>query len=93
MENPGGGEGSDCSCRLMYKVYLHNMAPIKLKNEIFNMSNTVHHYTVHHTLFLPRPKTEYLLRKYVLVLEADQKYGIHSESLSIFNSKRSLMSA
>jgi hypothetical protein len=29
----------------------------------------------------------------VLVLEADQKYGIHSESLSIFNSKRSLMSA
>ena len=60
----------------MYKV-LHNMAAIKL-NEIFNMSNTVHHYTLRGTdtnLFPPlRPKTEFL--KKVLALE-DLKCGIH----------------
>ena len=59
----------------VYKV-LHNMAPIK-RNEIFNMSNTIHHYNLRRTdtnLFLPRPKTEYL--KNILVLE-DLKYGIH----------------
>ena len=46
----------------MYKV-LHNMAPTKL-NEIFNMSNIyVHGHNLrgsNSTLFLPRPKTEYL---------------------------------
>ena len=68
-------EQAQTTAKLMYKV-LHNMAPIKL-NEIFNMSNTIHHYNlrgIDTNLFLPRPKTEYL--KKILVLE-DVKYGIH----------------
>ena len=63
------------TARLMYEV-LHNMAPTKL-NKIFNMSNsTVHGHNLrgsNFTLFLPRPKAEYLKKASVL---EDQKYGI-----------------
>ena len=77
--------------RLMYKV-LHKMASIKL-NEIFNISNTIHHYNLRGTdtnLFLPRPRTEYLKKsisfrgpKIWNALSAEAKI---SDSLSIFNS-------
>ena len=76
------------TARLMYKV-LHNMAPTKL-NEIFNMSNTVHNLRgSNSTLFLPRPKTEYLKKSISFrgpkIWNSLSKQARNSESLSIFN--------
>lgn len=79
------------TARLMYKV-LYNMAPIKL-NEIFNMSNTVHHYNLRGSdtnLFLPRPKTEYLKKSVSFrgpkIWNSLSEQARNSDSLSIFNS-------
>ena len=78
------------TARLMYKV-LHNMAPTKL-NEIFNMSNTVHGHNLrgsNSTLFLPRPKTEYLKKSISFrgpkIWNSLSEQARNSESLSIFN--------